>query len=347
MAYGRKSQTRGRYNPKYRRAAAVRGAFKNKAVRAVYKKRPVKKAAKNKKAIHVLARQLKRVQFDAKFGAIQFQRQWTSLQPAVSGINRCSNTTPLFFMANSFYADGNPPGGGTKIYQGSVNATTHIPQMSTDSSTMNFIKRINDSNVLLDQYNFGAQNDTRTLVSKDQYLPIQANYTFNFSGITMKPGFPAVRFRVTFFKLRYQQIASSAKDFTLPGAGGALWHMCEDDSMLRNYFSKVHHQIVADKFLLIRSPKGTVTTNPDGSTSPNEIKLEDRSLRFRLKFPPKPLTPMFGGSTLPEQPWTNIPVQDQLWCLISTNLPRNSSLVPDIEINRALYWRDRHDFLAP
>jgi len=255
-----------------------------------------------------------------------------------------SNVLLLIFLANFFYSDGNSVGSGTAVYQGTVNATTLVPVLNTDTNSMNFIKRINDPTAILDRFDFGAQNDRRTLVSLDQYLPVQANYTFNFDNITMIPGIPAVRFRVTFFKERFPQIQSTAKDFSLPAQAGALWHMCEDDPVKRNFFSKVHHHIIADKYILIKSPVGHLAT----ANSPAEVKNISRSLRFNIKFPPKPVTPMFGGqANVQETPWTNIPITDRVWCLISCNLPRASIISPNIDITRAVYWRDRRQMMAP
>lgn len=312
---------------KLQRKVAQNRAVANKYKR--YRKKPKTKAALNKSAIMTLSRQVRSLQLD-KLGSKQYQVQHTHLRSSVP-TQRCSVVTPLAFCANNFYSNVSNQV-RSLVYQGSVDASG-VPQLAYAGTTA-FTKQGYDTDIQ-DQYQFNEYANAMTNVSMIQYLPICAKYTFTFNG-SIANGAAAQRFRVTFLKMKKTQIPTSAHSIALPYQLGAYWHLCDDVVQTRNYFSKTFHEVLYDKFITIKaSPQ-------DNGTTPQGSRAFRRQVVARIAFPNKMLKPNLSVNLASSTFETNIPNEDQIWCIISTNNASSFVAGPSIDIVRSLCWRDQH-----
>lgn len=180
-----------------------------------------------------------------------------------------------------------------------------------------------------DQYQWNEQRNQDS-VSTVEYLPEYMKYKFRFMG-SITESQPAYRYRITFFKMKNLPITSDKKTFNLPAAGGAYWHLCDDDASTRNYFSKSYHEIIADRWITFNSPDQMM-----GIHSFN--KVVEIPVAFKQKVPLKPnITAAPPGQLF----WTNVPQHDIIWCVISSTLQTDIG-APTISVQRVLHWRDKH-----
>lgn len=337
----------------------------NRPVRKAYKanRLPKSKAGQNKKAIFTLARQVKRLQVNDE-GDLQHQHQRLQLfgnYTTPPDLNQMPELeAPLCFCANNFYPNGaHSPCQYYKVFVDPAGE----PDFTAGS---NFQKTaMLPFTTLGQQYQWNALNATQE-VSRTEYMPTRARYSFVFSGQT-QPFYdnlsqgaviqPAIRFRVTFFKLRPSAVRINSglvSNVNLPKYGGAYGRMCADQAQDRNYFSKHLHQIVADKWIVIKRPD----TINDASFEITPTELVTKAFRKTLRFDiphkhlarGKTLRPNMGPDTLPLNSTFNtmIPMSEQLWCIISSNLTdryltdTRCRLNLEINIARSVYWRDKH-----
>lgn len=297
-----------------------------KLVKNVRKARPKTIAKANKNAITTLARQVRLLSLQ-KYGTLQKQTQFATLAFATTPSIMPTLQKPVAFLFNSFYAD-------TPIYRGEVSALG-VP---TVSQVTNFDKAAFDVD-LQDQYQYLEAQNAHINVSQVQYLPVFAQYQINLKGL-MTSADAMTRYRITVFKLKRLPPASTVKDLSLPATLGALWRLCDNDAQTRNYFSKSYHKVLVDKW---------VTFRPPGSAAPATTACSYyQNINIPYSFPISPIK--MNKTTQPpsQKPWTNIPENNQIWCVISCSADGTSAPLPrfDIQINRKLSWRDPHDVMS-
>lgn len=284
-------------------------------------KRASRPSAKNASALVTLSRQVKNLQM-SQFGSKQYQAQAVTVAASYGS----TLVNPLGFCANCFYEGTGSSSGGTKIYQGAVNSVSKEP---TVASIAQFDKQTYDTD-LDNQYQWNEFNNVNT-VSLVEYMPVYAKYTIKISGTKQHDTLP-VRYRITAFKIKSPILNSNIKSFTsMPDNLGAYWRMCDDTVTKRNYFSSRLHKIVADKFITIRPFPGV--------TADNLVYV--RKCSINLSFD-KLLKPNLVAQADVPNPtfWTNVPIEDQVWIVISSNNEANNGAI--ISVTRQLCWRDRH-----
>lgn len=297
--------------------------YRNKRIDSIMKRRPRKTVdRKQTNAIYTLSKQVKKLQF-GQYGDRQYQYQYAILQNTVAD-SQPTLTNPIFFAANAFYND-------TPVYRGSVDAAgeSHFIQAGTAAIPIKFTKQTFSTDIQ-NQYQWNEQRNQDT-VSKVEYLPIYMKYKFRFMGSVRHLG-NTMRYRVTLFKMKKLPITSDKKTFNLPAAAGGYWRLCDDVAENRNYFSKSYHQILADRWITFAPPVG------DGDTFAFNKVLEI-PYAFSSKEPLKPnLQPDPSGQSF----WTNLPQNEIIWCVISTNQESDVTTQPTISIERTLHFRDKH-----
>lgn len=327
MAYEHRRTQKKRSSNAEKASKTYKRRFRNKPVEKAMKKDKAPTVNKRQtKAIGTLARQVKSLQL-SKLGSKQFQFQAATIRANVT--TPISIVAPMFFAANSFY-------NGTDIYRGTVNPQTNVPtyQVMGGNIPINFQKQTFDTGLENEyQWNERANLDS---VNKVQYLPVFMNYKFRFFG-QMNVGAQPLRYRVTFFKMKRQAVPNSVINMALPQTGGAYWHMCDDDALTRNHFSKSYHHVIADRFVTFYPPTDT-----------NSVKMVNKIVSIKHAFnTTTPLKPNIGTNPAGQKFWSNINQDEIIWCLISTNYPSGTTH-PNIviSIERGLTWRDQTGTLA-
>ena len=310
---------------RYRRKVATNQSVAQKYKQ--YKRKPKTKVALNKNAIMTLSKQVRTLQLD-KLGSQQYQVQDVHLRPTIATAQP-SVVGPLCFCANNFYSDSVTSQTKCPIYKGTVNAGG--TPVLTAPATQLFTKQ-GFSLDLQNQFQWNEYRNTATSVSAVQYLPICAKYVFTFNGSITSGDLP-IRYRITFLRQKKNQLQTSARNILLPYQLGAYWRMCADDPRQRNYFSNSFHEVLYDKFLTINSPVG-------GGTAAQVFR---RQIVARLAFPNKVLKPNLVNQTSGATDFnTNVPIKDQIWCIISSNRQEGDTSSPVIDIVRSMCWRDQH-----
>lgn len=309
---------------KAKAARIAKGRYKNKKVVSKLKsKGPVKTIVKgNKNAILTLSRQVKTLQLD-KFGSIQRMSQF--LNVAHDGTHKPLSTEPMLMCFNQFKEL-------TPLYHCAVSQTPPTTGIPTLLASHLFAKSAFSTD-LADEYQWEDQSNLTTSVSSVEYLPVYANLKIQLTGQLAQTD-PVIRYRFTLFKTKRLPAASLQKNFSLPHAGGAYYHMCEDDVSLRNQFSKSYHQILMDKWITIIPPNPYTSTHKVHQVVnlPYSFgKIESLKLNYSA---------LPAGQTLT----SNIPQKDCIWLLISCNQPTSSPI--NLAITRDLTWRDRHQVMA-
>lgn len=315
-----------------------RSRYVNKPVRKALKvvtKAKTGKVAANRRSVRVLAKQVNQLQLD-KFGA----RQW-NFQSCVLAGNQTNDIptqiNPLGFVFNDFYD-------GTNISRGSV-----VPGGAAGGGQpiLNNIKSFRKKNWLPNPdlqicYQWNARAAQQADVSKVHYLPESAHYRFRFTGLlrNTQTVHDIWRYRITVLKLKnVPPPTNQVYNFQLPSTLGSYWHLCDSNPDTRNAFSKRFHTIVADRW---------VTIKPDADLgSEKEI---DFSININHYFKKnKPMKPDFLTSSVIPLPqptefyWTNTPMTELMWCIISSDAPGNTTNSPiSINCSRYLKWRDPH-----
>ena len=363
MAYERTDKRKRGTN---RRTHIPRRTYRttNAPVRKAYvaNRNPRTKAGQNKKAIFTLARQVKKLSAQDE-GDVQYQYQrlqlfpWYANPPDMSQMPELNGA--LGFCANNFY-DGASHSPCT-MFKGNVD--THGAPTFVGGASFNKNPML-PFTTLGQQYQWQAINATQT-VALTEYMPLKARYNFVFTGTAQAAPIGVrtqIRYRVTFFKYRPSKVRINSgliSNVHCPTNLGAFWRMCSDQATNRNYFSKELFQVVADKFIVINRPQITRSAGATGQPpiwTPLDYPTEDfrRSLTFDIPRKHlargKTLRPNLEPGTLPASANfnTNIPLGEQLWCVISSNLAEDELLSPtcllnlEINISRALVWRDKH-----
>lgn len=313
--------TRQRDSGNIKSGRIARGRYVNKTIVKKYKKNNRTKKSKsnlNKSAIMTLSKQVKLLQLQ-RYGSKQYQRQYAIIDNA-QPLQECNDKKPLAFVMNSFY-------NANDIYQGNVSATG-VP--SATFTGIQLLKQVFSVD-LKDQFQWNEQNAQET-VSLIQYLPVYTKVKFTLSGM-LKGGVHStlpIRYRFTFFKLKNQPIVSDVHDMSLPETLGAYWYLCSDNFSTKNYFSKKRHEVLMDRYVSIQPPPADIDT----------LNVY-RTIEMPFSFPSTKTLARNSTATPPGQTFNiNIPQEDVIWCVISTNQVQNNGI--NVSIERLNIWRDAH-----
>lgn len=374
MPYGRKSRGwnhlrgSGRYG--YRKSTRSR----NQPVANAYKanRLPRRKTSQNKKAIFTLAKQVRANATKIK-GSIQTSYQSAYLSPYLDGWaddeENPTNKGPIGFLANSFYDETSV--NKVELLKFNVN-TSGVPTWNPANLAMFRQATMLPSTALGTQYQWLAMNDKKTQVSLIQYAPISAKYTitFNVNKHALVPTMPQPpRYRVTFFRLRPRSLTLNTaykSNYALPAAGGAYWHMCEDNPDARNCFSSKIHEILADRWVTFKVPDYPLASSSfhpaqdPPSTTPVEFPTP---LAYNTSIQRKTVSVTLTGKQLARRGMlrpnmadgipshtvfqNQIPISDAVWCLISSSQSMDGATsaahhLNEIHLTRTLKWRDEH-----
>lgn len=307
----------------------AKGNKDNKAIRKVYKYRKgfqAKKSTLNKKAIGVLAKQVKTLQLQ-RFGSVQWQSQFTSLNSAiVTAFPQKSN--PVCFALNNFYNNAN-------LYRGEVTPTPPLGGVASGVTLpTNLAWRKQDFDVDLNhEYQWLAINN-QEIVSKTQYLPIKTKLQINFDALIHQTQRDPLRFRVTIFSIKKQpgNRKAPAALMAIPQDLGAYWNLAAPLFKDKNYFSKIRHKIYHDRWITFYPPSAT-----------GSVSSLSKSFNYTHYFDEEPLNRDYQneppGSTFLDA----IPEDEVIWCMISgskDNLHLDDSVV-NINMARVNTFRDK------
>ena len=299
-------QSTSRFNaPVYRKLAKPRRAMKSKTGR-------------NKMAITTLARQVKTLQ-NQRFGELQSHTQYLSL----SGSTLPQSTRPVAFLLNNFYDQ--------PIYTGIV--TPSITGGIASFSQGHAFHRQGYVSTLDDQYEWNAARNS-DLCSALEYKPVytRLRMTFNFQVNNVKL---EGRIRVTVLKINPYP-ASNKLDVSMPGALGAYRFLAEtDNSVNRNYFRKEFHNVLVDKFINFKS------RNMQAPGTSGDVDLQSRTVTIPWRYKDVCYKPDITTDPIGQTFWTNTPVSQQLWVLISCQNHLNG-ILQSVEIGKFDSWRDPH-----
>lgn len=314
--YLQASRARGRGAAASARTTVAKFPLSSKRNRPVWRRlrksyAPYK--VKNRMAITTLARQVKSLQ-NRMYGDIETQTQFITLDG--SGQNNISPANPFLFLLSDF----NP----TPVYYGTI--TSGAPGY-TGLGVFNPQGFQGD---LDDNYEWNAKRN-QAKVSPFEYKPVycRLQFTFDYARQGMSDSLnPDAIFRITILKLKPKQ-ATTAFNVNLPGALGAYRNLAVDPgTATRNYFDKDLHHIVYDKWIRLRNYNRTA----------DEQTRYSKTVTIPFKFPDMVLRPHLTATPAGQTVWSNIPISQQYWCLIS----RNESQQTDVKFNisRFLVWRD-------
>lgn len=288
---------------------------KNKAVAKVYRKAaeaPKTKVEENKHAVLTLARQVRSLQLSS-YGLVQNRAQECAIASATLQSN-----TPLAFLVNAMY---NNEG----VYAG--NLTTGTPGF-TQVGTFNKYDFLTD---IGEQYQWNARQSLDT-VSQATYKPIFTRVNMSLNVKYAGPS-PLGRVRVTYFKLKNPHLSSDKVNVNLPQTLGAYRNMAINAAQqTRNSFSSRFHTILYDKWVVFPNPCRTA----------DEKANVNRRLSIPFKYKDSDiLSPDYDQHPPAQDFWTNIPIADQVWCLISCNVEMDTALF-SLHMDRKDSWRDKH-----
>lgn len=290
----------------------------NKTVKRVYRKAveaPKTLAQTNTKAVFTLAKQVKSLQ-NLTHGYLQSRVQACHLE----ALTLPHYNQPIAFAMNNFY--NNQP-----VWQGLVDPTTGL---ASGIPVSTFNKSVYDSGIQ-DQYEWNAQQ-AADVVSPITYKPVfsrlNIKFTIGHAGITQ-----AARARVTILKLKPAYEATNKVNVAIPDSLGAYQNLAlvgSDPS--RNFFSPRYHKILYDRWVTVENPCRTA----------DEKTLQERFISIPWKYKDhEKITPDFDNHPTGQQFWTNVPISDQLWVLISVNKQADSTLKA-ISMTQLNSWRDFH-----
>lgn len=309
-------------------------AIKDAAVKVARGRKTNKKLAKvikdgpNVKALEELGKQVKLLRLE-KFGSIQRQTQFMKIGFATPF--PVTKTTPWCFCFNQFHCD--PSSVSTALFQGSVSAVApKIPLLNT----VNTFQKQDFTTDIDDEFDWNAQRNNNITVSLIEYLPVWAKVTIHITGQLLQTD-PIIKYRFDLFRLKNMPVKSLQKSWSLPQECGAYWHMANnDDPLVYNKFSKSYHDLIMTKWLTIVPPNQYSSIQK--LTQMVEIPYSFGNTREGLKCN---IAPLPTGQTM----FSNIPEEEQMWVLISSNATTPPGL--DITITRNLVWRDKHQNAGP
>lgn len=289
----------------------------NKAVKRVYKKKaqvPKTQAGANKQAVYTLSRQVKSLQ-NLTHGYLQSR----TMNERISGLQMPHYNQPLAFGVNNMY--NNQP-----IWQGLVSATG----VASNNPVGTFNKAVYDPG-LQDQYEWNARSGN-VEVSPITYKPVYTRLNFKF-GVGMTGTSGAARARITLLKLKKGYEATNKINVAIPDALGAYQNLAIDSSdPSRNFFSPRFHNILYDKWISI----------PNVNRTDTEKSFTERYVSIPYKYADNErLKPDFNNNPTAQSFWTNVPIKDQIFCLISVNRVMDDAM-KFISLSRLDSWRDFH-----
>lgn len=285
---------------------------KNKPVKKAYKKvAPKTKANQNKMAIMTLARQVKTLQ-NQRFGELQSHTQYASF----TGENLPQSTRPIAICLNDMYDQFTKKGtvvAGSAGYQNGPQLVRHAYQ--------------GDIN---DEHEWNAKRN-QDIVSSNEYKPVYTRLTLSFDAIFTTVSFTSA-VRVTVFKQRHVVNSTNKLAVNCPLNLGAYRYLAERPlSAQRNYFDKKYHQILYDKWINF-SPQNRVFT---------EVTNVRKTCTISWKYKDQRLKPDIIGLPGAQEFFTNVPADEQIWCVISCAGEMDSRLTT-MEVGKFDVWRDAH-----
>lgn len=289
----------------------------NKAVKNVYnKKKEVPKTAvqTNKEAVLTLARQVKTLQ-QQRFGEIQSRIMYTSLYTQT---NLPLLDQPVAFCLNNMY-------NAQPIFKGTITGTT------PGNSTVGAFNKYTYEATLDDEYEWNARQNS-DIVSPIKYKPIftRLNITILFNNpsvMTPPPAFNCGKVRITILKLKSPLINSNKIDCSIPtrlGAYRRLAGLISDPE--RNSFNPRFHNVLYDKWVNLHS-----------GGQPRNTKF----LSIPWKYDEQVLAADFTDNPTGQLFYTNIPVKQQIWVLLSVD-PDAALNVTTVNMSRKDSFRDHH-----
>lgn len=303
-----------------------KGSSSNKPIVTIYKKKRYgkkqPKTAMNKEAIMKISKQVKTLQLQ-RFGSVQWQTQFTTLNSAIPTAFP-SRLHPVLFCVNSIYNN-------TALYRGNVDPAGE-PQGLILPAAQYWRKqdfRVDINN----QYQWIPINNQEQ-VSQTQFLGIKSNLKITFDARIHQTARDPVKFRVTFFSLRKQPSGEQPNSalMTLPDNLGAYWNMAADNPEDRNYFSKVRHKVLYDRWVVFNPPSNN-----------GAVSSLNKTMTYSYKFPElKPLAKDFHPVPLGQTFISSLPIDEVVWCMISSNYENlaGGDSVVNINMSRVNTWRD-------
>lgn len=316
-----------------RQAAFKKARTKNKPVaKALRAPRPVRKSVtgRNRLAIGTLAKQVRTLQIE-RFGYKQTHRLITLFDPNYTpGIGKGQTPEPLqplAFMVNDFTKH--------QWYKGVVTPTIGVQ----DNGTAN---TMDDNPSIPNAYNWNKHNRDLTVDIREGYMPVAKYFTLR-TEVTIPPTtqISPMRLRIQFFQfVRYRTQATFASTYGLPTTLGAYQSLCAmpviDQTFGRNKLNPEIHKVLLDKYIYVTPPQGDKWVHSGTPTKYTKV------MNFKQYFPSKFLkTTVDGGSELTDL-WGHIPVQDQIWCVISSDKDKyfQETIRFQMSLTENQYWRD-------
>lgn len=320
MAYGKRNfVSKSHYSSKGKTLPTLpRDSTSNKAVKRVYKKKaevPKTKAAANKQAVYTLSRQVKSLQ-NLTHGYLQSR----TMNERLAGLQLPHYNQPIGFILNNMY--NNQP-----MWQGLVSATG----VASYNPVGTFNKAVYDPG-LQDQYEWNARSGN-VEVSPITYKPVFTRLNVKFGVKQAGPATGPCRARITILKLKNGYEATNKINVAIPDALGAYQNLAIDSSdPSRNFFSPRFHNILYDKWVTI----------PNLNRLDTEKTFSERYISIPFKYNDNErLKPDFNNNPTGQNFWTNVPIKDQIFALISVNRSMDAGLAY-ISLSRLDSWRDFH-----
>lgn len=236
-----------------------------------------------------------------------------------SDATRLHSTKPMCFCANDFMSQLTNPSCAIQQFTGSaVTALTNWNR--TNSSPVGGFEK-NDMN----------QDNDNDVAQPDHYLPISSTITFEFTSNQPSLGYP-VYMRVDVIKPRPGKMLlnTGVHQYMLPGALPGFMNLAADP-LNRNRINKDYYQILQTKHCsLIRT-----SDSPDAITKYMKVHIP-----FKAKVIHCNLT---DQATSGETFGSNVPMADQVWVVISTNIPGGTI---NINAMRDVRFRDNQGSTA-
>lgn len=291
----------------------------NKPVKKIYKKRAAPtKVNLNKQAIMKLSNQVRLLQ-NQRAGEIQTHTMWAAVPRQGGNLGPVSPGAPLLFGLNNFYEQ--------EIYKGIVVAQAAPLQDAPSFVTVTNFARNYYRSDLDDEFEWNARRNTDN-VSTIEYKPVftRLNFKFTFNTATaVHPG----KVRVTILKLRPHSV-SNKLNVSLPATLGAYrWLGNAATAQYHNHFDKTYHQVLVDKWISVRPPPNSALTQ------------FTRELRLDYRYDATILKPDITVAPSGQNFWTNTPVKDQIWVLISADGEAQASM-QEAYVSKFDVWRDPH-----
>ena len=232
--------------------------------------------------------------------------------------NTLAHTAPIAFPVNEMY---NAMG----VYQGTL--TAGQPGF-TQLTTFNKYDYLPDLSLQF-QWNPRQSQD---VVSPVTYKPVFTRLNFNMSVKFGGPG-PMGKVRVTYLMFKNPLESSDKINVNLPGTLGAYRNLAiKADDQWKNAFNPRFHKIVYDRWI----------TFPNPCRADGEKANVNRYISIPYKYQDQDvLTPDYNQHPTGQVFWTNIPLRQQVWCIISCNQEITAS-VNSLALSKLDTWRDHH-----